>query len=123
MTSDSAKGRKHEVLLYSVTYASGIVINGMEELAKPEHGWPMGMIERRAVRSKGENCTEFAQNVHHHHHDNYRMDVLKAAGTPITNPLPVNSFDKLILLPGEFSWRTSRSGRRSPTLTEMGREV
>lgn len=49
-------------------------------------------------------------------------DVLKAAGTPMINPLS-SSCDRLTLLPGEFSTRTVRSGIRSPTSTQAGREV
>lgn len=45
------------------------------------------------------------------------MDILKAAGTPMTKPLPVSSLARLTLVPGEHSCRTSRFGRLSPTLT------
>ena len=48
--------------------------------------------------------------------------LLKAAGTPTIKPLPVSSFDRLTLFPGEFSTRTSRSGMLSPAFTAT-REV
>ena len=47
--------------------------------------------------------------------------VLKAAGTPMTMPLPLSSLARLTLLPGEFS-TSSTSGRLSPTFTKA-REV
>jgi hypothetical protein len=46
---------------------------------------------------------------------------LKAAGTPMITPLPVNSLERLTLFPGEPSTR-SMFGRESPVLT-MARAV
>ena len=46
--------------------------------------------------------------------------VLKAAGTPMINPLPFNSCDKSTLLPGVLS-KSSREGIESPALTILKR--
>lgn len=50
------------------------------------------------------------------------MNILNAAGTPITRLLPFNSRARFTLLPGEPSTR-STSGIGSPALTNAGAEV
>lgn len=50
------------------------------------------------------------------------MNVLNAAGTPMTRPFPCSSLAKLTLFPGEASTR-SISGMLSPALTKAGAVV
>ena len=52
-----------------------------------------------------------------------KSHILNAAGTPMIRPFPVSSLARLILLPGEPSVKTSKSGMRSPTFTKTGLEA